>query len=140
MHRRDLLGDIFEEAANPTGRSLRTCLEMVQAEGRGVVVYLRPEGIGDDLRERLLRISRPAADVNVPDLTRADGPASRAHPVDSRELGIGSQILRDLGLTRLRILTSQPKPYVGLHGFGLEVVEQVKIGTATGFRQQASDG
>jgi 3,4-dihydroxy 2-butanone 4-phosphate synthase / GTP cyclohydrolase II len=131
VHRRDLLGDIFDEATSPTGELLRACLCMIQQEGRGVLAYLRPEGIGDDLRARLQRIRRPTLDdVNAPDLTRPDGVGGRAQPVDARELGIGSQILRDLGLSRLRLLTNHPRPWPGLHGFGLEVVENVAIDTA----------
>lgn len=128
MHRRDLLGDIFEERSNPTGRELRRAMQMIQDAGRGALVYLRPEGYGDGLRQRLLRINRPtAANVNVPDLTAAEGVAGRAQPVEQRDIGIGGQILRDLGLTRLRILTNHPKRLRGLHAFGLEVVEQLPI-------------
>ncbi len=130
VHRRDLLGDIFEEATNPTGKRLRKSLQMIQDAGRGALVYVRPEGIGDDLRARLQRIRRPSQgeNINAPDLTRADGVAGRAVPLDQREIGIGGQILRDLGLTRLRLLTNNPQPYPGLHGFGLEIVEHVEIG------------
>ena len=74
------------------------------------MVYLRPEGFGDGLRERLQRINRPQAtmkNVNVPDLTSKTGVGSRAQPVEQREIGIGGQILRDLGLSKLRILTEQ---------------------------------
>lgn len=129
VHRRDLLGDVFEEATNPTGRDLRASMRMIQKEGRGVLVYVRPEGIGEDWRGRLQQIRRPLQrdDVNAPDLTRADSIAGRTIPLDQRELGIGSQILRDLGITRLRLLTNHPKHYPGLHGFGLEIVEQVAI-------------
>ena len=106
-------------------------MQMIQRAGRGALIYLRPEGIGDDLRGRLQRIQRPLApgnqEINVPDLTRPDGVAGRAIPLDWREIGIGGQILRDLGLRRLRILTNHPKTHPGVHGFGLEIVEQVPI-------------
>lgn len=130
MHRRDVLGDIFDETSNPTGRQLRESMRMIQQAGRGALVYLRPEGIGDDLRGRLQRVRRPAGDdsFNAPDLTRTDGVAARAKPMDERDIGIGGQILRDLGLSRLRLLTNHPKVWPGLHGFGLEVVELVPIG------------
>ena len=128
VHRRDLLGDIFDETTHPSGRLLRASLQMIRDVGRGTLVYMRPEGIGDDLRDRLQQIRRPAGDnVNVPDLTRHDGVAGRVQPMDQREIGIGSQILRDLGLCRLRILTNHPKRHQGLAGFGLEIVEQVGI-------------
>ncbi len=103
-------------------------MRMIQEAGRGALVYLRPEGAGDDLRQRLLRISRPGvSDVNVPDLTRIDGVAARVQPMDRRVFGIGSQILLDLGLRRLRILTNHPKKLRGLQGFGLDIAEQVPI-------------
>ncbi len=128
MHRRDLLGDIFDETSSGSGQTLRSSLKMIHAAGRGTLVYLRPEGIGDDLRGRLQQIRRPDTDdVNAPDLTRSDGPAATAQPIDERELGIGSQSLRDLGLRRLRISTNHPKKLRGLAGFGLEIVEQVPV-------------
>ncbi len=128
MHRRDLLGDIFDESTNPTGRTLRTSMQMIQDAGRGALIYLRPEGSGESWRARLQRIRRPASDdVNSPDLTRPDSIASRARPMDQRDIGVGSQILHELGLRQLRILTNHPKTMRGLHGFGLEIVEQVAI-------------
>ena len=128
VHRRDLLGDIFDETSSQSGRTLRGSLKMIQAAGRGALVYLRPEGIGDDLRDRLQQIRRPVTDdINSPDLTRSDGPAGTALPMDERELGIGSQILRDLGLHRLRLITNHPRKLRGLAGFGIEIVEQVPV-------------
>ncbi len=128
VHRRDLLGDIFNVTDNPTGDSLRASLRMIQKAGIGTLIYMRPEGYGDGLNHRLLRIKRSGAeDVNAPDLTRTDGVAARAQPMDNRDIGIGGQILHELGLSDLRILTNNPKTYTGLHGFGLQVVDQVAI-------------
>ncbi len=132
MHRRDLLGDIFHVPESPgassSGDTLRAAMRRIQREGRGALVYLRPEAVGDDLRDRLQMIRRGRGDdVNSPDLTRVDGIGGRAHPMHEREFGIGGQILRDLGLTRLRILSNHPRPLPGLHGFGLEIVEHVPI-------------
>ncbi|HMN95142.1 MAG TPA: 3,4-dihydroxy-2-butanone-4-phosphate synthase [Phycisphaerales bacterium] len=127
MHRRDLLGDVFDDRSRPSGEQLHRAMARLQAEGRGALVYLRPEGIGDDWRSRLQRIHRPAGDVNAPDLTRAEGIGGRAQPMDQRDFGVGGQILRDLGLRRLRLLTNAPKHLPGLHGFGLEIVEEVPI-------------
>lgn len=128
MHRRDLLGDIFDESTNPTGRTLRASMKMIQEAGRGALVYLRPEGSGESWRARLQRIRRPASDdVNAPDLTRPDSIAAKAQPMDKRDIGVGSQILHELGLRKLRILTNHPKTMRGLHGFGLEIVEQIAI-------------
>lgn len=131
VHRRDLLGDVFGELTRRSDEELRASMRMIQEAGRGALIYLRPEGVGDDLRGRLLKIRRPAADdVNAPDLTRSDGIGGRVQPMDHRDFGIGGQILRDLGLARLRILTNHPKRLHGLSAFGLEIVEQVPIGAA----------
>jgi 3,4-dihydroxy 2-butanone 4-phosphate synthase/GTP cyclohydrolase II len=145
VHRRDLLGDVFDEASNPTGPQLRQSLKQIQQSQRGVLVYLRSEGAGDDLRDTLQRIRRPIGgvvgvggagglagvggvdDLNTPDLMSADGIAGRIMPRDWREIGIGGQILRDLGVMRMRLLSNHPRDYPGLHGFGLEIIEQVAI-------------
>ena len=84
---------------------------------------------GFDLPDRLQRIHRPEKDdPNAPDLTRPDGVAASVHPMDLREFGVGGQILRDLGLTKLRLLTNHPKGSMpGLHAFGLDIVDQVKL-------------
>jgi len=129
VHRRDILGDVFDEATNPSGDALRGSLRMIQQAGRGAVVYLRPEGVGDDLRSRLQQIRRPIVrDINTPDLV---GIAGKSQSMDQREYGIGSQILRDLGLSRIRVLTNHPRSMPGVHGFGLEIVEQVPIDAPT---------
>jgi 3,4-dihydroxy 2-butanone 4-phosphate synthase/GTP cyclohydrolase II len=134
MHRRDLLGDVFGvtgDTGPASADSLRAAMRALQQEGRGALVYLRPEAVGDDLRARLQQIRRGRADdVDAPDLTRVDGIGGRAHPMAHREFGIGGQILRDLGLRRLRLLTNHPrKAMPGLSGFGLEIVEHVPIPT-----------
>ncbi len=131
MHRRDLLGDIFgvsSRGGKSSADDLRASMRAIRREGRGAIVYLRPEGSGEDFFARLQQIRRPADDVNAPDLTRTEGVGARAQPMDSREFGVGGQILRDLGLSRLRVLTNHPRRAMpGLHGFGLEIVEQVGL-------------
>ncbi len=132
MHRRDLLGDIFGVSGSNgsvSGETLRQSLAAIAAAGRGAVVYLRPESGSHELAARLQRIERSGDDPDRPDLTRGDGIGAKAMPMDQREFGIGGQILRDLGIRRLRLLTNHPgttRP--GLHGFGLEIVEEVPIG------------
>jgi 3,4-dihydroxy 2-butanone 4-phosphate synthase/GTP cyclohydrolase II len=125
VHRRSLLGDVFGEPGAggvSSGALLRASMRAIQLAGRGAVVYQRPEGFGDDLSQRQLSIKRPGGDSDAPDLSPA-GEASRAW----REVGIGSQILRDLGLTRLRVLTNSRTEHPGLEGYGLSIEERVPI-------------
>lgn len=136
MHRRDLLGDIFgllEKGDASTSATLRASMRAIQNEGRGAIVYLRPEGAPDELpgdgslSQRLQRIRRGAYDPDSADLAHPGSPAGAAMPMHNREYGVGSQILRDLGVSKLRLLTNHPKAMPGIEAFGLEVVEQVHI-------------
>lgn len=131
MHRRNVLGDIFFEAASsgegPTGRALHASLRAIQKAGRGAVVYLRPEGAGDALDQRLHALKRSAYTPESHDLTHPHGPGALAMPMTQRDFGIGGQILRDLGLHRLRLLTNHPRAMPALEAFGLEIVEHVPI-------------
>ncbi len=136
MHRRDLLGDIFgvpaDGAGTPSRDLLHASMRAIQAEGRGAIVYLRPETVGhgdDDLAARLQQIRRPALrpGSNEPDLVHPAGPGARGVPMTNREFGIGGQILRNLGLSKLRLLTNSPKAMPGLDAFGLEIVETVPV-------------
>ncbi|MCW5775843.1 MAG: 3,4-dihydroxy-2-butanone-4-phosphate synthase [Phycisphaeraceae bacterium] len=128
VHRRHLLGDVFGDPTSspegPTGDTLRGAMRLIQREGRGAVVYLRPEGVGDGLAQRLQAIRRPAGPEETPDLTR---PGTETVPLHAREIGTGSQILRDLGLSRLRLITNHGTDWPGLEAFGLEVVERVPV-------------
>ncbi len=136
MHRRNLLGDIFSDlnasSDGPTSDLLRASMRAIQREGRGAIVYLRPEGIdGADtpLSDRLSAIRRPALDsgADTPDLTRPDSIAGNAVPMDQRDFGVGGQILRALGLSKLNLLTNHPKALPGLEAFGLEISDTTPI-------------
>jgi 3,4-dihydroxy 2-butanone 4-phosphate synthase / GTP cyclohydrolase II len=130
MHRRDLLGDVFGDKSHPSNRVLAASLRRVQAEGHGVLVYLRPEGAGEGLSERFQNwIYPPAggAGDDGPDLFGVEGAGARAVPMNRRDFGIGGQILRDLGLKRLRVLSNNPIRLHHLQAFGLEVVETVGL-------------
>lgn len=128
VHRKNLLGDIFGDmessSRGPTCDTLRASMAAVAKAGRGAVVYLRPEsGPGfTELEQRLRTIRRAVPDADSPDLSR--------HGLDhvpERDLGIGSQILRDLGLQKLRLLTDSSYTLPGLDAFGLEIVERVPV-------------
>lgn len=133
MHRRNLLGDIFGDldssTTGATADQLHAAMRLIQAEGRGAVVYLRPESEGDSLAQRLQSVRRAAFDPGSdnPDLTHPAGHASNAIPPNMRDFGIGGQILRDLGIRRLRLLSNHPTDLPGLDAFGLEIVEWVPL-------------
>lgn len=125
MHRRNLLGDIFGDLdSSPrgaTGDTLRQAMAAIQREGRGALVYLRPEEAHgqSELEQRLRQIRRPSADER-PEY-------NISNPVMQRDFGIGCQILRDLGIRRLRLLTDSHKDVPGLEAFGLQIVSQEPI-------------
>ena len=131
VQRRDLMGDIFGVSSGESDRSSRddlmASLRAIREAGRGALVYMRPESGNAEISGLLHEVSRVEEDVNAPDLARPDGVGSKVVPMDQRELGIGSQILRDLGLSKLRLLTNHPRPWPTLQGFGLEVVDSVPL-------------
>lgn len=144
MHRRNLLGDIFGDvsssAEGPTRDALRASMRAIAQAGRGALVYLRPEGVGDALPQRLLAMRRPGRDPGgPPDLTNPEGVGGDAAPMHYREFGIGGQILRDLGLTKLRLLTNHPKDMPGLDAYGVEIVEHVPLHAQSGSAAQSQD-
>lgn len=123
VHSECLTGDIFGSLRCDCGPQLHAALEQIAAEGRGVVVYLRGhEGRGIGLGHKLRAYGLQDSGHDTVDANLALG-----LPVDSREYGIGAQILVDLGVERLRVLTNNPAKYGGLQGYGLEVVERVAI-------------
>jgi 3,4-dihydroxy 2-butanone 4-phosphate synthase / GTP cyclohydrolase II len=147
MHRRHLLGDVFGDLGSvvvgaggtaSSGHVLRRSMQMIAKEGRGAIVYLRTQThdgtqSSDDLETRL-QAGRVAAPERGGDDPRLAHPASLAGTSASpvmREYGIGSQILRDLGLSRLRLLTNSRKNIPNLEAFGLQIVEQIPIPTET---------
>jgi len=121
VHRRDLLGDIFSDLdASTTGSSsqvLRASMQRIQEEGRGAIVYLRPQESGDDWRAELQRAF---------DFDDEDAPTKSVLP-EMVEYGTGSQILRALGLSRLRLLTNSSAEYPQLQAFGLEITERIAV-------------
>lgn len=126
MHRRNLLGDVFEDLDSapegPTGRVLRESMRLIAREGRGAVVYLRPGSQGDT-PDRWLDSAGSGQWEDRPAI--ADEPVTPPMPL--REFGIGGQVLRELGLRRLRLITNHPKALPGLEAFGLEIVEHVPV-------------
>jgi 3,4-dihydroxy 2-butanone 4-phosphate synthase/GTP cyclohydrolase II len=140
MHSRDVLGDIFDVAPSPgelsSGEVLRRSMRLIQETGRGAVVYLRPSVMGGEengtLAQNLHRLRIQAeelvgADRDRPDLLTPTGEGEKAVPAEQRDIGVGGQILRDLGLRKLRVITNRPKPVQALSGFGIEIAEHVPV-------------
>ncbi len=122
VHSECLTGDVFGSGRCDCGPQLSTAMEMIEAEGKGVLLYLRQEGRGIGLANKL-----HAYALQERGLDTVEANVRLGLPIDNRDYGIGSQILRDLGLSKLRILTNNPKKIYGIDGYGLAVVEELPI-------------
>ena len=122
VHSECLTGDVFHSLLCDCGDQLEQALARVEAEGRGVVLYMGQEGRGIGLLNKLRAYELQATGLDTVEANLALG-----FPPDAREWGIGNQILADLGLTTIRILTNNPRKLTGLDGYGLTVVEQVPL-------------
>jgi 3,4-dihydroxy 2-butanone 4-phosphate synthase/GTP cyclohydrolase II len=123
VHKGSLIADLFSSTASEGGRNLREAIDRIEAHGAGVIVYIPAP---TDLRGELARVA--AEDAAPPSNRGGDAEETRRHSGPLREFGLGAQVLRELGLERIRILTNNPKKIVGLRGFGLEVVETLPLG------------
>jgi len=123
VHSECLTGDIFASVKCDCGPQLQESMRLVAAEGRGVIVYLRGhEGRGIGISHKLRAYGLQEAGLDT-----VDANIELGLPVDQREYGIGAQILVDLGVRNLRLLTNNPAKYVGLEGFGLAITERVPL-------------
>jgi 3,4-dihydroxy 2-butanone 4-phosphate synthase/GTP cyclohydrolase II len=128
MHSECLTGDVFGSQRCDCGDQLKKSLQMIGEEGRGVVVYMRHhEGRGIGIVNKL-RAYRLQDDEG---LDTVEANLHLGFPPDPRDYGIGAQILVDLGLRKIRLLTNNPSKRAGIHGFGLEVVDRVPLVTRT---------
>ncbi len=125
MHSECLFGDVFQCRRCDCGLQLRTALATIQREGRGVVVYLRQEGRGIGLLNKFKAYELQDAGKDTVEANEALG-----FKPDQRDYGIGAQVLVDLGVKNLRLLTNNPKKRVGLEGYGLHFVERVPLEVA----------
>jgi len=122
VHSECLTGDVFHSLRCDCGEQLEQALVRIGEEERGVLLYMAQEGRGIGLLPKLR-----AYELQEEGLDTVEANLELGFPADAREYGIGSQILADLGLSTIRILTNNPRKITGIEGFGLRVVEQVPI-------------
>ena len=122
MHSECLTGDVFHSMRCDCGEQLDSAMQVIAEEGAGAIVYLRQEGRGIGLVNKLRAYALQDGGMDTVQANEALG----FHP-DLRDYGIGAQILRDLGLSSIRFLTNNPKKIVGLEGYGLSVAEQIPL-------------
>lgn len=125
VHSSCATGDIFGSMRCECGEQLHKSMQMVQEEGKGVVVYLNQEGRGIGLMAKM-----QAYKLQEEGLDTVDANLHLGYKADERDYGVGAAILRDLGVTKMRLMTNNPIKRIGLESFGLEVIENVPIEVA----------
>lgn len=124
VHSSCVTGDIFGSKRCDCGEQLQKALEMIEKEGKGAVIYLNQEGRGIGLMEKMR-----AYKLQEEGLDTVDANLTLGHLADERDYGVGAQIIRDLGIRKIRLMSNNPVKKVGLEAYDLEVVENVAIET-----------
>lgn len=122
VHSSCVTGDIFGSCRCDCGPQLHKAMEMVEAEGKGVIIYMQQEGRGIGLLNKLKAYKLQEAGMDTVEANLELG-----FKMDHRDYGIGAQILRDLGIRKMKLLTNNPRKRTGLIGYGLEIVDNVAL-------------
>jgi 3,4-dihydroxy 2-butanone 4-phosphate synthase/GTP cyclohydrolase II len=122
VHSSCVTGDIFGSCRCDCGSQLHAAMQMVEREGKGIVLYMKQEGRGIGLLNKLR-----AYKLQEDGLDTVEANLQLGFEMDSRDYGIGAQILSDLGVSKIRLITNNPKKRVGLMGYGLEIVDNIPI-------------
>jgi 3,4-dihydroxy 2-butanone 4-phosphate synthase/GTP cyclohydrolase II len=122
VHSECITGDTFGSLRCDCGQQLHKAMRKIESEGAGVILYLRQEGRGIGLLAKL-----KAYELQERGLDTEDANIALGYPPDLRDYGVGAQILLDLGVRKIRLMTNNPRKVVGLEGYGLDITERVPL-------------